>query len=375
MTVIRGDCTQRQLPTAADWLLINVSAQRTLNRTGFPPHMTQGKRDRWHIFDPDGPQAEALRMVQASIARLSPAIASPMRWLATMAVSTKVAALFRSAVTHLRQLDWYVHHYDAHNSSDEKFLELFARQAWYRDAPIIHRTFRIRHGCKVEAWAYVTRWLVTSHGARARSNSLYTHVWFIDSDMDFRYFDLEAYQALVAHTAPFLSQPGVMATRKGGRSSDYYSLKAGMARAVIGRERSCTQLAPVENNLVLVDARLLAAFADCVSLIAADLAADKAKQNAINSLGLMAAKWSAANATPNAAPYRRPPGMVFDYVPVLHMASVSLPPKGKLPTSSSTTRCLRGGGNSSAVYGWIRANTERLKESLKPACPWAWEYL
>ena len=305
-------------------------------------------------------------MVQASIARLSPAIASPMRWLATMAVSTKVAALFRSAVTHLRQLDWYVHHYDAHNSPSlvprrANHPSHVPNPAWLQSGGLSlchalagHQPWR---SCTVQQLIHTCTCMVH------------------DSDMDFRYFDLEVYQALVAHTAPFLSQPGVMATRKGGRSSDYYSLKAGMTCAAIGRERSCTQFAPVENNLVLVDARLLAAFADCVSLIAADLAADKAKQNAINSLGLMAAKWSVANATPNAAPYRRPPDMVFDYVPVLHMAGVSLPPKGKLPTSSSTTRCLRGGGNSSAVYGWIRANTERLKESLKPACPWAWEYL
>ena len=375
----RAHCHQPQGPTDQDRMLINASAQRALNWTGFPANMKSGLRNEYGLAFSTGPWAEGLREVQANLARLSPAIPAPMRWLAVLSAGSRAAPQVRRTLTgSLRTLDWYIHHYDAHNKSDPLFVEHFGSQPWYNEARRVHRSFRIRTGCKVEAWAHITHWLVTSRKRRLLSNQLYTHVWFFDVDMDFAYHRLDAYQALVAHTAPFLSQPSLAPKHKGGRASDYWSLKAQMSSQIKGRYRKCIVAQPIENNMALADSRLIPDFAHFLSLIGGDLAADKAMQIAMNKLAFLAEEFAnERSAGPEASPgdsgkRTRPAGLVFDYVPVVHLAATSLPSKGKVPMKG---QCIRGGGNFTAVEVSIEHHKfERVWRNLAPECPWAWAY-
>ena len=50
--------------------------------------------------------------------------------------------------------------------------------------------------------------------------------------VDFRFFSLPAFMGLVGHAAPLLAQPGVLPRHKGGRATDYWSLRARVSRSL-----------------------------------------------------------------------------------------------------------------------------------------------
>lgn len=57
----------------------------------------------------------------------------------------------------------------------------------------------------------------------------YTHLWKLDSDLDFGLFHLPAFTALLAFSAPFASQPAILPMARGLRSTDRMSLQARFA--------------------------------------------------------------------------------------------------------------------------------------------------
>ena len=69
-------------------------------------------------------------------------------------------------------------------------------------------------GCKLDFWKHALE------AMQRQKVKQYTHVWFVDNDLDLRHFDQAAFEALVKHNAPLVCQPGILARARGERSSD-----------------------------------------------------------------------------------------------------------------------------------------------------------
>lgn len=355
-----------------DTKLVGALAVRVANWSGFPPAMRAGPRP-WTV-DPNGRAAAGLVEVQRRLRRLSPIISGHMSWLAVQPVSLRSHGGEQpfGALTMLRQLDWHVHHFDASSEAHPNYAAL-AVLPWYKAASIIHRTFRGSTGCKLEAWVEAMRWLFdpASRKARHSAGHRYTHLWFVDSDLDFRHFDLATFRALVAHRAPFISQPGVMAAQKGQRATDYLSLRASMSKQVTGRLRRCVDLEPVEVQLPLLDMSIVPLFYERARLL--DPLYDHLQQDEMNRVASELAKVAASFGQP-----ARPPGLVFDYIPVIHVSKVLLPSKTGAHTAPpgngpQAKQCMRGAGPRAEVKE-RRIALDKLGQTfnLSNGCPWKW---
>lgn len=234
-----------------------------------PPHMrTDARKDKSWVETRE--QVAALNAVQSELVALPRAIDGPMHWLVVLGVCA-VESLHSTINSTMHKLlddkhnridaprdtlNLHLWHYDADNEHDEPFQE-YANRSWYREmtsrAAVRHIGFRLQTGCKLEYWRQSMRialGLEAPHNlmrpierGQRRAHALYTHVWFLDTDLDFRFFDLPAFRALIAHTAPLLAQPAVLPRSRSARATDYEQLKARPATnatSLLGRPRLVT---------------------------------------------------------------------------------------------------------------------------------------
>ena len=282
----------------------------------------------------------ALREIQAALATdLPPAVSAPMRVLVVMAVGK--ADQLANLKTWLRTLgdyDFFVYSYacatPAELAPHRKALKGFKNLAR------LHH--KVGTGCKLDFWKHT---LETMRNAKLKQ---YTHVWFVDNDLDLRHFDQAAFEALVKHNAPLVCQPGILARARGERSSDHPLCEAqfrdGAARArnfgsfgydFRGRRLRdaygvksvdfAGALTGIEVMCPLLDGRILDAFYAVVRHF--DARSDWACERVFNQL----ATEFAARATARGIP--RVNKLVLDFVPLIHMDT---------RTIGKTSACVRG---------------------------------
>ena len=278
-----------------------------------------------------------LRRIQASLARLPAGIGGEMNWLALVSVQNDEGCrVSLRKIMDAVPIDFSVYHYDSSSREDENAVA-YMREPWYKREPrIVHRGFKRATGCTVEAVLDTLTWMLSGIASQS-----YTHLWKLDSDLDFSLFSFEAFRALVAHRAAFLSQPAILAPKKGGRASDRFSLNAQFTKSanstggtleVSGRERLISgkwlrfQVLPrpvddMEITCLLMDARMLPALR--AAMLPLNPRSEWLWGAVINRIAIYF-----ANASGHAHG-RRPAGVVFDYVPLVHMDSRLSGWKGK----------------------------------------------
>ena len=295
-----------------------------------------------------------LRRIQASLARLPAGIGGEMNWLALVSVQNDEGCrVSLRKIMDAVPIDFSVYHYDSSSREDENAVAYmrepwygavvhenavaYMREPWYEREPrIVHRGFKRATGCTVEAVLDTLTWMLSGIASQS-----YTHLWKLDSDLDFSLFSFEAFRALVAHRAAFLSQPAILAPKKGGRASDRFSLNAQFTKSanstggtleVSGRERLISgkwlrfRVLPrpvddMEITCLLMDARMLPALR--AAMLPLNPRSEWLWGAVINRIAIYF-----ANASGHAHG-RRPAGVVFDYVPLVHMDSRLSGWKGK----------------------------------------------
>lgn len=253
-----------------------------------------------------------------------------MRWLVLVMVANRPDChhLLRSMLAAVPD-DFSVYHFDASSERDLTF-RAYAQELWYSGSKgqIVHRGFRSGTGCILESLKLTIDWMLD---VSAKS---YTHLWKLDSDLDFGVFHYSAFRALVANRAPFLSQPAILPWKKGRRSTDRLSLVARIASTstvpvtddVDGRARILSQglkwhvRDDVEIMCPLMDATMLPALRDAIAPM--DTRNDFAAGDAMNVIAREFARvspgpWPPVNASV-IPPSQRPAGLVFDFVPLIH---------------------------------------------------------
>ncbi|EOD30037.1 hypothetical protein EMIHUDRAFT_421136 [Emiliania huxleyi CCMP1516] len=251
---------------------------------------------------------QPLRRIQRQLSLLEPSIPGPMRWLIHVMVNSRHDSqqLLRGMLIALAPFDFSVFHFDARSPADETALR-YSRQRWFAEARVVHRGFVRGTGCILEALQTTVGWML------GQRRGVYSHLWKLDSDLDLSLLDLAAFRALVAHRAPFLSQPAVVPVRRGRRGSDRTSLMAELARRdndsrltrptarVAGRERVASQrLLPngdtpdlIEIMCPLIDAALLPAWHAAITPMETrnDFAAEQALNGLANAFAQAAGRW------------------------------------------------------------------------------------
>ena len=405
---------------------------RRQNWSAFPPHMSDVKG----VWVVTAAQRHSLQQVQNTIAELPPVIERAMLWLVVVSVSATPQGAHEDAedmITTLLQsvgCELHVHHFDATSESDPAY-QSYMQLEWYRRARphFRHVFFRTETGCKLEQWRASMRLLLSNSSA-----SRYTHIWFLDSDLRFGLFDMPAFRALVAHTAPVLAQPGIVSYKHGARSTDYWSLNAFLCSNVLGRRRLIglekdILRTPVEVQAPLLDMRMVPAFHK--STMHYDTRLDSPQQRALNRVAwklvqmlhplprarplcnATSAKttaasavvsWSSRTATLQPAQLdqvaERPAGTVYDWTPLIHRWRGRLPPKRRIrppatPALSHTSgsqergfrqisQCVRGHGVTSEQRAralLVEEAQRRLMSNITDlfalgeidvSCPWAW---
>ena len=293
------------------------------------------------------PQSLArLREIQKLLATVPSTMQGPqMRWLILVMVQNNpecqadLHGMVKAVPSSLA--DFSVYHYDSKSMDDASF-RAFANQEWYRNR-VVHRAFVTGSGCTVEAMKECIHWMLKGGGV-----GRYTHLWKIDSDLAFGLFQYQTFAALVAHRAPFLSQPAIVPWMRGKRATDRASLRAQLAPSptlqVLGRERLMLKVLPpkddVEIMCPLIDARILPAVAAAIEPM--DTRNDVVAGEAINTIAqayALAAN-GPADMRSSARP-RRPGGLVFDYVPLIHRDSRLLGWGSRTRASKNETKCPR----------------------------------
>ena len=247
----------------------------------------------------------ALKSVQFELEQLP--VDTSSRWLAQTMVNSRVDTRPRLHwALSVVPCDFSVFHFDARNTADPAY-QAYATEPWYRDSKrIVHRGFKSGTGCHVEAIRGVLAWLL--QGARS-----YSHLWLLDNDMDFRLFSFEAFRALVAYRRPLVCQPAMLAGKRGARATDRQSLRfqpdpqhmAGRARIT-----DIVHRVPMDDvdNQPLIDRALFAPLAAALETL--DSRHQVAQAQALNII---------ARALATASGTKRPAGLVFDWVPLIHM--------------------------------------------------------
>ena len=355
-------------------------ARRLVNRS-----ITELQHVRWNALaiakgEADPAARKRLRRIQDALATAPATMRGPMRWLVLVMVQNRQDCHrdLRGMLAALPQSDFSVYHYDSHSTSDEGYAA-FAKQSWYAtSSQVVHRGFVTGSGCTVEALKETIGWML--HGAGARR---YTHLWKVDSDLSFGLFSYSAFSALVAHRAPFLSQPAIVPMVRGKRSTDRASLRAVLGPQptdeVMGRERLLLHTVPPQDDVEimcpLIDARILPAVAAAIEPM--DTRNDVVAGEAINTIAQAFADEAFAEGA-NAAPPRprRPGGLVFDYVPLIHRDSRLLGWGSRTRKEKNGTKCPRSrldgrfGRGAHPHHGrWRKV----FKESTVPGTDyWSW---
>ncbi len=280
---------------------------------------------------------QTLRRIQAGLSLLPAAVGGEMRWLGLVSVQND--ARCRSSLRRIMDavpMDFSIYHYDSSDSEGENAIA-YVREPWYGNSSrIVHRGFRRATGCTVEALLDTLTWMLSGLAPQS-----YSHLWKLDSDLDFSLFSFEAFRALVAHRGAFLSQPAILAPKRGGRASDRFSLNAQFTRSanstgatleVCGRERLTSgkwiryrplprPVDDMEITCLLMDARMLPALQAAIRPL--NPRSEWLWSAVINRIAMYFANASqmAPLASSQAHGRRRPAGVVFDYVPLIHMDS------------------------------------------------------
>jgi len=169
----------------------------------------------------------SMRSIHEALTELPPAIPEPLSWLTVLPLTAKLPLdVPKGAVAAiLPHSDLHIHHYDAESVRDETY-QVYANLSWYRAAlrhpSLRYRGFREGTGCKLAVWHASMRLVIEGAATAAQG---YTHLWLVDSDLSFKFFSVPAFQALIAHSAPLLSQPSILPWARGQRATDFASLK------------------------------------------------------------------------------------------------------------------------------------------------------
>lgn len=323
---------------------------------------------------------QRLQHIQGLLAMAPNTMRGPMRWLILVMVESRPQSRddLRAMMAALPRSDFSVYHYDCYSEQDPNCLD-FARQRWY-SSRVVHRGFVTGSGCTVEALKNTITWMIHEGGV-----GRYTHLWKIDSDLEFGLFSYNAFRALVAHRAPFLAQPAILPWKRGKRATDRRSLRArlwstaGPSLEVMGRERLLMHTRPpfddVEIMCPLIDARILPALA--VAIEPMDTRNDVVAGEAMNTIAQAFA--DAVRHAPEVASHlrpRRPGGLVFDFVPLIHRDSRRLGWGSRTRSDKNGTRCPRNrldghfGRDDHPHHGkWRGAYSESLRRGIDV---WSW---
>lgn len=169
----------------------------------------------------------SMRSIHEALTELPPAIPEPLSWLTVLPLTARLPLdVPKGALAALLpHSDLHIHHYDAESVRDKAY-QVYANQSWYRAAlrhpSLRYRGFREGTGCKLAVWHTSMRLVIEGAATAARG---YTHLWLVDSDLSFKFFSVPAFQALIAHSAPLLSQPSILPWARGMRATDFASLK------------------------------------------------------------------------------------------------------------------------------------------------------
>lgn len=385
-------CTSSSSLAGTAEVLAKVAELVTANTSRFPSAMRKGPRPWGRV---PNESLLVLREVQHALTALPPVIADPMLWLGVLPIANK-PMLHRTARAMFERfpIDFHVHHFDAAHKQDPNYLA-YVRTEWYQAAKttrIVEPYFRGQTGCKLEAWVRSMGAILDPARRALQPSQRYTHMWFLDPDLDPHLFDWAAFRALIAHRAPFLAQPAVLPTIKGGRASDYRSLMATVTLNLTGRPRALypperrKMQDPVEVQCPIMDARLVPAFHE--SVLNFSLRQDTLQQRAMNRLAQRFAELSVA--AHHRQPHR-PAGLVFDYAPLVHESAKLLPQKldssyfekhygtealAQERARRLNQRCIRGPGENSSFYDvQHRESLARLVTWRSVRCLWQWHRL
>ena len=321
----------------------------------------------WHVSNES---MAALRLVQDGLATLSPAVDGPMPWLVVMSAPASSLPNLHTSLAPLAGCDFHLHLFDVNSTSEAGFQSLVDRASFVQTASVTIFVRGNSTGCKLENWVISLREVLFGR-MRARQ---YSHVWFMDFDLDFRFMHLPALKALVAHSAPWISQPAVLRWMKTARSSDFMSLEGKLAAQVTGRPRCLqTKVDPVEVMMPIFDARILPAFYEEV------------KDHPMKTVFAAGLAMTALARRFNASFPGRPACMVFDYTPVIHLDQRTIPGKQGMGSVRNKTalgqklRCIRGmsalGNGVGDFYAHrIQARYRNLSMRLpeEGGCSWRW---
>ena len=336
------------------------------SRSLFPPHMRFGARP-WHVSKES---MAALRRVQDGLATLSPAIDEPMPWLVVMSAPASSLPNLHISLAPLAGCDFHLHLFDVNKASDARFRSLVDRASFVQTTSVTVFFRANSTGCKLENWVTSLREFLFG---RMRTRH-YSHVWFMDFDLDLRFMHLPALKALVAHSAPWISQPAVLRWMKSARGSDFMSLEGRLTSQVTGRPRCLLPRSdPVEVMMPIFDVRILPAFYEEV------------KDHPMKTVFAAGLAMTSLARRFNASFPGRPACMVFDYTPVIHLDRRTIPGKqgmghvGNKTALGEQLRCIRGMsalGNGVDVYykNRIKKRYHNLSMRLpeEDGCSWRW---
>ena len=272
-------------------------------------------------------QGGVLRRIQEEITTLPPVVHEPLRVLVVMAVGdvhNKVqVSNLKTWLTVMDDYDFYIYSYahETHNDLAEYRREL-------RPFPNVAKLHpKVKSGCKLAFW-------VDAIETSRTSKKQYTHVWFVDNDLDLRHFHKPAWEALVRHSAPLVCQPGILPRSRGDRGSDHFLCEAQFSADArrasnfysfaydfrgrrlrdphdVSKNSIAWQVGGIEVMCPLVDCRIVDAFCKIVKTF--DHRSDWACERVFNQLASEFAGYSAAQNVPRVSK------LVFDFVPLIHM--------------------------------------------------------
>lgn len=270
----------------------------------------------------------ALRDIQVRMASaLPPAVDAPMRVLVVVAVGRAdnlvQMANLSAWLNTFADYDFYVYSYAC--ETEEALAAHRHALKKHRNLAMLHH--KVKSGCKLAFWVHAIE-------AAKRAKTSYTHMWFVDNDLDTRHFHKSAFEALVRHNAPLVCQPGILARKSGARGSDhplcevqfkalasraknFYSLRYDLRGRRLRSPRSAAQnslswqIGGVEVMCPLIDCRLIDAFHRIVATF--DDRSDWACERVFNQLATEFAQYSSSQNVP------RVDKLVLDFVPLIHM--------------------------------------------------------
>lgn len=275
-----------------------------------------------------------LKEVQTRLRDLPPLIRGPLRILVVMAVGGADNEIqmknLKQWMRTLKTYDFFVYSYACATKKD-----LDKHRGVLRDVPnLVQLHHKVGTGCKLDFWVHAMQAI-----RKPSYPTQYTHVWFVDNDLDMRHFDKRAFEALVKHNAPLVCQPGILRRTHRDRGSDHplceaqfhhqcsrakafdsfaYDFRGRRLRDPYQSTHNSYQwtLFGLEVMCPLMDCRILDAFLKIVAEF--DARSDWACERVFNQLSTEFAAFSASQNAPRVSK------LVLDFVPLIHMDTRSI---------------------------------------------------